>query len=62
MQVEKGWATRHYTPPGGVRGKQLDPGTVLKATSAVGFWATVAVMAARMATALGEVAGEVVVP
>ena len=26
-----------YTPPGGVRGKQLDPGTVLKAASAVGL-------------------------
>jgi len=46
-----GW---HYTPPGGVRGKQIDPGKTLKAATTVGFWATVAVVTARVATAIGE--------
>ena len=32
-----GW---HYTPPGGVRGKQLDPGQVVKTATKVGFWIT----------------------
>ena len=48
-----GW---HYTPPGGVRGKQMDPGTVIKATATAGFWTTVGVMAVRAGVALGRAA------
>ena len=50
-----GW---HYTPPGGVRGKQVDPGQVLKAASKVGFWATVVVVTIKIIEAAGEACAE----
>lgn len=50
-----GW---HYTPPGGVRGKQMDPGTVLKTTAKVGFWGAAGAIAFKILQTLGEVCSE----
>jgi RHS repeat-associated protein len=50
-----GW---HYTPPGGVRGKQVDPGQVLKAASKVAFWTTVVAITTKLIEAAAEACAE----
>ena len=50
-----GW---HYTPPGGARGKQMDPGQVLKAATKVGFWGATGAFTIKILQAAGEACAE----
>lgn len=50
-----GW---HYTPPGGQRGPQMDPGAILRTTVKVGFWGTAAAITFRLFQAFSLAADE----
>jgi RHS repeat-associated protein len=49
-----GW---HYTPPGGTRGPQLEPGITIKTAVKVGFWGTLGAITIRVLQMAGESAG-----
>jgi len=44
-RAKDGW---HHTPPGGQRGRQIDPGQMIKTVAEVSFWVGVGAVVIRV--------------